>query len=164
MRNSRLHWLFPALALFAAPAFAAVDVSFADPDRFTDIEASNASDRKQTLDEISHHLARLGDRYLPRGEALAIEVLDVDLAGRVRWTPSARPIRIVNDRGDAPSLRVRYTLTSGGKVLDSREELVTDTGFLTFRGYAYSNESLSYEKRMLDKWFHERFADKRALR
>jgi len=164
MRNSRLQWLFPALALFAAPAFAAVEVSFTNPDRFTDIEASNTGDRQQTLDEIAHHLVRLGERYLPRDESLAIEVLDVDLAGRVRWTPGARPIRIVNDRGDAPYLKVRYTLTSDGKVLDSREESVTDLGFLTFRGYAYSNESLSYEKRMLDKWFRERFADKRALR
>ena len=164
MRNSRLHWLFPALALCAAPAFAVVDVSFSDPDRFTDIEASNASDRQQTLDDISHHLVRLGERYLPRDESLAIEVLDVDLAGRVRWTPGARPIRIVNDRGDSPYIKVRYTLTSGGKVLDSREESVTDASFLTYRGYAYSNESLAYEKRMLERWFRERFADKRALR
>ena len=163
MRNSRLHWLFPALALCAAPAFAAVDVSFSDPARFTDIEAANASDRQQTLDDISHHLVRLGERYLPRDESLAIEVLDVDLAGRVRWT-ATRPIRVVNDRGDAPYIKVRYTLTSGGKVVDSREESVTDTSFLSNRGLAYSNESLAYEKRMLERWFRERFADKRALR
>jgi hypothetical protein len=107
---------------------------------------------------------RLGERYLPRDESLAIEVLDVDLAGRVRWTPGARPIRVVNDRGDSPYMKVRYTLTSGGKVLDSREESVTDTSFLTYRGYAYSNETLAYEKRMLERWFRERFADTRALR
>jgi hypothetical protein len=164
MRNSRLHWLFPALALCAAPALAAVDVSFSDPSRFTDIEASNASDRQQALDDLSHHLVRLGERYLPRGESLAIEVLDVDLAGRVRYTPGARPIRVLNDRGDAPYLKVRYTLSAGGKVVDSREESVTDASYLTFRGYAYSNESLAYEKRMLERWFRERFADKRALR
>ena len=164
MRNSRLHWLFPALALCAAPAFAAVSVSFSDPARFTDIEASSASDRQQTLDDITNHLVRLGERYLPRGEALAIEVLDVDLAGRVRHMSAARPIRVVNDRGDAPYIKVRYTLTSGSKVVDSREESLTDASFLTNRGYAYANESLSYEKRMLERWFRERFADKRALR
>src|SRR5258708_24584818 len=118
MRNSRLHWLFPALVLCAAPALAAVNVSFTDPDRFTDVDASNVTDRKEYLDEIARHLSRLGARYLPRDESLAIEVLDVDLAGRVRWQPNARPLRIVNDRGDAPSMRMHYTLTSGGKVLD----------------------------------------------
>ena len=164
MRNSRLHWLFPALALFAAPAFAAVGVSFSDPDRFTDIEASNAADRQQTLDDLALHLTRLGQRYLPPDQSLAIEVLDVDLAGRVRWTSAARPIRIVNDRGDSPYMRLRYTLTSGGKVLDSGEESVTEPGYLTYRGNAYSNESLAYEKRMLDRWFRARFAEKRAQR
>ena len=91
MRNSRLHWLFPALALCAAPAFAAVSVSFSDPARFTDIEASSASDRQQTLDDITNHLVRLGERYLPRGEALAIEVLDVDLAGRFALRAQQNP-------------------------------------------------------------------------
>ena len=161
MRNSRLHWLFPALALCAAPAFAAVSVSFSDPARFTDIEASSASDRQQTLMRGGDGVSK---RYLPRGEALAIEVLDVELAGRVRHMSAARPIRVVNDRGDAPYIKVRYTLTSGSKVVDSREESLTDASFLTNRGYAYANESLSYEKRMLERWFRERFADKRALR
>src|SRR5262249_22461698 len=98
MRNSLLNWIFPALLVCAAPAFAAVDVSFRDPDRFTDIEAANNADPKLALDELAKHLKRLGDRYLPADRMLSIEVLDVDLAGRVRWTREARQLRIVNDR------------------------------------------------------------------
>ena len=164
MRNSLLRVLFPVLALGAAPAFAAVDVSFTDPERFTDIEASTLADRQASLDVISRHLKRLGDRYLPASETLAIEVLDVDLAGRVRWTRDARQIRVLNDRADWPSLRVRYTLSSGGKVIDSREETVSDMGYLIGGRFAYESEPLPYEKRMLDRWFRERFADKRVAR
>jgi hypothetical protein len=164
MRNSLLHTLFPLAALVATPALAAVDVSFTNPDSYTDIEASNGGERKDTLDELSRHMKRLGDRYLTHGETLAIEVLDVDLAGRVRWTASARPLRIVNDRGDAPMIQLRYTLASGGQVIDRRDETLTDPGFLAFHGFTYQNESLPYEKRMLDRWFRERFAEKRAER
>lgn len=142
-------------------ATAAVMVSFPEAERYTD--AGNHWDANRTVDELKRHLEQLGERYLSPSQTLKIEVLDIDLAGRTRYFTRRgfSEIRVLNGGADWPSIRLRYTLESGGKISDAREETVADMAYLSKPAPGTSSESLYYEKRMLDDWFRQRFVEQR---
>jgi hypothetical protein len=138
----------------AAAGAATVEVAFADPARYTD--AGNAVwEERQNVEALGRHLQALGQR-LAADQKLAIELLDVDLAGTLQLR-GAGPVRIVRDRTDTPRIRLRYTLSAPGQAARSGEEEIRDIAFA--RGLpSYRNQPLHYEKRMLEAWFAERFA------
>jgi len=148
-----------ALGAVALPAAADVNVKFVEPGRYTD--GGTFNDRMGDLEGLERHLKRLGDRYLPSGQVLQIEVLDVDLAGHVEPPRGVGPEqRVVRGRSDWPRIRLQYLLKSGDKVLkEGRDELV-DMNYLAQGPSPYRNEPLAYEKRMLDEWFKAKFASK----
>ena len=143
----RKTWSVPVFAVF---------VAFPNADRYADI-GRDPADAQRALTEIQRHLEQLGDRYLPADQTLNIEVLDITLAGRAGLASSSTfDTRVIRGTADWPSIKLRYTLASQGRVLASREETVADKDYLRRRSIAYS--SLPYEKRMLDEWFQSRFA------
>jgi hypothetical protein len=145
------------LALLPSPLLAAVTVTSTEPDRFTDGGDRNTDPRK-VMDVLAKHLQSLGGRYLPPGTDLAIEVLDLDRAGRPRMNLPTE-IRVVSGKGDMPCIDLQYTLTAGGKASGPTRERVCDPEFLRPLPHTYSeNDPLVYEKRMLDEWFKRRFA------
>ena len=154
-----LPWVFAAAA--AMPAGAEVSVSFSHPERYTDVGRLdwNADLALQTIEE---HLKQLGERHLLPGRTLEVEVLDIDLAGRPEPRPGrAQDVRVVRGTTDWPSIKLRYTLKAGDRVLESNEESITDKNyFLRPRRYVGS-EHLRYEKQMLDDWFKARFGGER---
>ena len=155
--------LVPVCLCLAAlmPARAAsVDVSFVDKERFADAGARGA-EREGHLATLSAHLKSLGQRLLPPDEALSIEVLDVDLAGSVR--PSRRgDVRIDRGGADWPRITLRFTLSKDGVAQQSGTENIADMDYLRRIGDYKSSESLSHEKRMLEAWFRDRFANQLA--
>jgi len=147
----------PAAVFMAMPLQAAVTVTYANPDRFTDAGDRN-SDPVSVMKDLEQHLRSLGDRYLPPNANLKIEVLDVDRAGRPRMNLPTE-IRIVTGKGDMPCIDLRYTLEMDGKVAQSNKERVCDNDYLRPAGPRYNeHDPLAYEKRMLETWFQERFA------
>ena len=73
------------------------------------------TDREHVLKELSEHFALLGKR-LPPGQELRVEVLDLDMAGRIR--PNFRgqqDIRVVRGGADWPRMLVRYQLYRTGR-------------------------------------------------
>jgi hypothetical protein len=112
-------------------------------------------DRDSNLRELQRHLEQLGQR-LPAGQTLAIEVLDVDLAGEV-WPRVGTEVRIVRGRLDWPQIELRYTLSEGGRTVASGEERVSDPSYLFGGRTVHTLGALPYEKRMLSAWFRERF-------
>ena len=149
--------LFAAIAMLAAASEAAVVVTFKDPDKFADVR-SERDTRDNILAEIEAHLQHLGKTYLPAGETLRIEVLDIDLAGEERFGPrSITGNRVLTGRADWPRIRLRYTLEAPGRPADSREETLSDMNYLD-RPMTSGVERFPYEKRMLDEWFRRRFA------
>ena len=155
--------LFPLLLLLPAclwtsPAGATVTVSFTSPESYTDI--GRYRDEPNTeMKEIEAHLKRLGERYLPPNQLLKIEVLDVALAGN--WSHSGRfsnDVRILRGKADWPKIKLHYVLEADGRVLADQQENVADMDYLRQPNRHYSNQSLSYEKQMLDLWFRQRFA------
>lgn len=159
-------WLLVCGALIAGtPAIAGeAAVSFIAPERFTDASLRGGYGEKArayALDGIARHLQGLAARELTPAQSLAVEVLDVDLAGR--FDPRQiqnHDLRILTE-ATWPRITLRYTLTDSGRVVLSAEETVIDQSYLA-RPTRASSDPLRYEKTMLDDWFRTRFVTRRA--
>lgn len=144
--------------LGSASAGAAVTVTFTKPESYTDV-GRYGDEPSNEMKEIEVHLKQLGERYLPPRQLLKIEVLDVDLAGRVNYSNrSALEVRILRGNADWPRIKLHYVLEADGRVLQDQQEDVADMGYLQRPSGRYSGQPLQYEKRMLDDWFRQRFA------
>lgn len=162
MRSMSLNLVGLCLAASVGAAHGAgnVDVAFLHPERFSDAGDPGAS-RDRNLGMISQHLQRLGERHLAPGQTLAVEVLNVDLAGETRPSRRGSLVRVLNGGADWPRVELRYSLTANGQVLRSGEESVTDMNYLQHvAGYPSSGSALPYERRMLESWFKARFGEK----
>ena len=161
MRISKMAktWL-AALALAAgSSAWAGVQVTFDNPDDYSDVPFSSR-DREQVLAGLANHFTWLG-KSLPPGQDLRIEITDVDLAGRE--DPARRgafDVRVMTGRADWPRLRLRYTLEQHGKVIASGNAYLSDMSYLQHINRYSSTDALRYEKRMIDDWFKNTFGVK----
>ena len=154
MRFHRIAASLSLLLLAAFPAAATVTVSFPSA-TYTDI-GPHGADGDEVKNELARYLHVLDARYLPPADNLWIEVLDVDLAGRLHPT-SRGEIRVASGQADWPRIKVRYRLERNGKAT-SGEDTVSDPSYLWFPSRARPSESMPHEKRMLEAWFRERFA------
>jgi hypothetical protein len=142
-------------ALVAGSASAAVTVHYVEPDKFTDVPFVSW-DREDALKQLADHFTKLGSS-LPPGQDLRIDVLDVDMAGRL--IPNAhlgRDLRVLHGRADWPRIDLRYTLEQNGQVIKGGEARLSDMNYLdhTTRHY-FDSEPLRYEKQMIDDWFEK---------
>lgn len=145
-----------------ALAAAAVEVSYVAPETFADFGFA-AAESKSNRDALTRHFQQIGARRLADGQTLAIEVLDVDLAGSSRpWRSIAgSEVRVVRPDIDWTRIHVRYTLQGGGQPARSGEEWISGIGqsFDVWRG---GSAALGSERRMLDDWFVKRFGKNAA--
>jgi hypothetical protein len=81
----------------AAHAAGAVQVSYVQPERFTDVRDRNFTSA-QNLAALERVLVEVAAPHVPDGSTLKIEVLDVDLAGEVRPGARAWDTRILRGR------------------------------------------------------------------
>ena len=163
-RNSmRGRWLFAGMLLGAATLVQAAssEIRFIEPDKFIDAGESRI-ERERTLGQLEAYMRDLAGKRLPASQRLVIEVLDVDLAGRIE--PKGRlmeRIRIVKDI-TWPTLTLRYVLSEGDKTLREGEVRLSDMNYLGGITQRYNGESLRYEKQLLDDWFAKEFPAKVA--
>jgi hypothetical protein len=149
-----------AIAAGSAGAFAgAVEVNFVNPSQFIDAGSSPAEER-DNLEALARHLRKLGRELLPANQVLRIEVLDVDLAGTVREpVPNGARFRVMRGDADWPRINLRYTLETDGQAARSGEESLSDPDYQHGKpDKTRDSGPLYYEKRMLERWFRERFA------
>ncbi len=157
----RMMVLAPALLLcgtvFAAPT-AAVTVTFTDPAKYTDMPLAQW-EKDEVMQDLNRYLVGLGTKWLPAGQSLKIEVLDIDLAGRIRYG-TTRDLRVLTGGADWPMIEVRYTLEADGKTLKSATERIADMDYMHshVQKASLARESLYYEKAMLEDWFKAKFA------
>ena len=148
-----------AIAAGSANASAAVKVNFLGPEHYADI-GSHTKDRVRNLQEIEREFQTLGERYLAAGQTLTIDVLDVDLAGRLEpWHVTSNDVRYMREV-TWPQMKLRYTLQSADAPSLQGEETLSDRSYLQIPNTNYS-EKLPYEKRMLGRWFRARFVEHR---
>jgi hypothetical protein len=164
LRSGFLKVSIPLLAILAscatitAHAKGTVEVSFDKPQEFSDI-GRNAFDRERAQKSLTDHLQSLGAQ-LPDGRSLQLTVLDVDLAGELRWF-RGNEIRVLRGRADAPHVKLRYALQGEGRTLKSGEADVADLAYF-FNSHANNGRygDLPFEKRMLQQWFINNFGAK----
>ena len=146
--------LLVAASTLALAAQAGVTVTFVQPDKYTDVGRFSRSTRSdEVMKDLEAHLVKLGER-MPPNQNLAIEVLDIDLAGEDRFhSGAAADVRVQRGRADWPSIRLRYTLERDGR-RETREERVSDMGYQQRVQPVRPTETLPHEKRMLTDWFN----------
>ena len=147
--------ILPSLLLAASACGASagtVNVSFPSADQNPDV-GFTSWDQEANLKVLGAHLRKLGQRMLPTDQVLTIEVLHLHLAGTVM----SSKIRVLNGGADWPSAHLRYTLEAPGRPNVTGEERVTDMNYLNGMTAYGDSDSLLYERRMLSRWFKERF-------
>jgi len=150
-----------ALLAISPPARAEVQVSFTAPETYVDaglLREDGARAREVTLRTIREQFVRLGERYLAPSQTLAIEVLDIDLAGEIEWWHGPYDIRFLRSY-TWPKIKLRYTLKGNGETIRSSEEWISDPSYqMNVLAATRSGEVMPYEKEMLARWFRSRFA------
>lgn len=156
----RLATALLAAALAAGPAAAQqVAVRYVAPERFTDAENRFGSGQtlRVTLAEMTRIFEESGRWHLAPGDALAVTVLDIDLAGFERPSFSApQGVRVVTDAAP-PRIRLAYALRRGGRVTARGAETLTDINFLLTANPRFATGGLYYERALVRDWFARRF-------
>jgi hypothetical protein len=152
--------LAASFLLSAGSAAAGVTVTFLHPEDYSDMPLA-AYDRDAIIKQFSDYFSYLG-KTLPPGQELKIEVLDIDLAGRIKPNfRSHNDLRVLKNGADGPQMHLRYTLESQGKVLQRGDEQLGNMDYMNRVNSYSSGDPLRYEKQMIDDWF-KKIASKRA--
>jgi hypothetical protein len=150
---------FTLCALLSATTAQAgsAEVSFIQPDRYAD--AGHGVDAEAVRHRLEAHLQDLAQHWLPPGQTLKIDILDIDLAGETRpMLNRADDLRVVTGRADWPRIQLHYSLVGGDQTIASGDESLSDMGYLSRQRVGDSLSALPYERRMLSDWFRKRFA------
>jgi hypothetical protein len=167
------------LGLSAGARAAAAHVNFVDPEHFTDLgRQGDDKDVAARRAEIARHIEELAGPNLPADQTLDVDVLDIRLAGEdERWPyalqdaplttrvtrPFAGDIRVARI-GTWPRIKLRYQLKQGDQVVASGEESVADMKYLDRANSYPSDDTLRYEKQLLDDWFQRRLVQHQPAR
>jgi hypothetical protein len=158
MKRLHLAGLCTSLLLGCAASHAGtVDVVFVHPENFIDIRDAD-HDAGANLKVLADYFVWLGQKYLPAEKSVHIDVLNVDLAGRLDPTFRWGSVRVVGKAVDWPQISLRYTVQANAQTVTSGEETVSDMAYdMHLTGYP-DGEPLAIEKQMLRTWFRKRFA------
>jgi hypothetical protein len=154
--------VFPADATASEKSDARVDVVYVNPEKFTDVKDSQTGmdrDRESYLALIREFLVERGSLYVPEGQKLVITISDIDMAGDFEpWRgPRFDDVRIVKDIYP-PRVNLSFKLTdASGAVVKEGEKQLRDLSFQMSATPAFSQDSLRYEKGMLDNWLRSEF-------
>lgn len=148
-----------ALGTSAALAAGQVDVSFKPADELSDV--GRGLDRERNVKALAEHFKSLAAQ-LPDGQALKVEVLDVDMAGELRPMRRGDELRVMKGGADWPKLDLKWSLTSGGQVLKSGQERLADMAYLQHPLRGGETSPVAYEARLIDRWFEARVLGHKA--
>jgi len=143
--------LAAAAAALSAHAGGSVEVTFVQPEFFADAGRVGV-ERDRTMSRLADEFQQLGKK-LPDGQALAVDVLDVDLAGDLDPNRSGMDVRVLRGKSDWPRIHLRYRLAADGNTLKSGDEWIADMLYLDQRARLPDVRDLAYERRMLADWF-----------
>jgi Protein of unknown function (DUF3016) len=138
-----------------------ISVTFVQPERFTDVDSLLASPKgtADLLAEIDRDLHAAGERYVPAGLALEIQVTNIDLAGEFEpWRgPQFQRIRIMRDIY-VPRFELTFRLTDGtGAVVKEGRRVLVDQLYLNSAALN-DGDPLYYDKLLLRGWLRQELA------
>lgn len=140
-----------------APANSPVEVTFVEPEKFTDLKDSyGATERinEAYLRQLKEHLQRVGAKRLAPGQRLVVRITDIDMAGDFEpWrSPQFQDVRIVKDIYP-PRIDLTFQLLdANGTVIAEGERELRDLAFNMRSTGLPSNDTLRHEKALLDDW------------
>ena len=158
-----------ATTLFAAPPAANthVEVIFDHPENFSDVkDSSMGSDkgRDSYLALIKEHIQQRAARYLTEGQTLTLTFTNIDMAGDFEpWRgPDFNDVRIVKEIYP-PRMNFTYKLVdASGAVIKEGQEKLLDMSFQITASPIDNQDSLRYEKAMLDNWLRDKIQPSKA--
>lgn len=138
-----------------------VRVEYLHPENFRDIgQGYYGSDKQRTayLEELRKHIQQRAGRLLPEGQSLAVTITDVDMAGSFEPWRRHYDVRIVRDIYP-PRIDLHFQLIdANGDIVKEGERKLRDMAFLmSSTMYRYRNDTLRYEKALLDDWLERDF-------
>ena len=151
----------------ALPDNGPVSVAWADPATFTELKASGnrfESAQGDWLIQLAKYMRKQADKQLTPGNKLELTIVDIQRAGRYEpWHGLDRQnIRMIRDIYP-PRMTVRFVVKGpDGQVLAEGERKLVDNAFL-MGTQINSNDSLRYEKRLIDDWLRKEFRNGPAL-
>ncbi|MCG8465478.1 MAG: DUF3016 domain-containing protein [Xanthomonadales bacterium] len=166
--------LLSASAQLSAEMERAVEVSFIQPEKFTDFRAANGGrndGRNRLMSEIERFIRERADLWLPEGYSMTMVFNDIDLAGRIVPLPlrasaggasmggfgSAGEQRIVESPWP-PRLNFDYQVfDDNGALAREGSADISTTQFLRLspRARQQRRDGLWYEKAVIDSWMRE---------
>ncbi|WAC72232.1 DUF3016 domain-containing protein [Roseateles sp. SL47] len=155
-----LGWVSVGLLGLSASAFAQAEVSFKDPDNFSDI-GETQWDRRNAMKQIEDHIKLQASRELA-GKQLKIEFTDIDLAGELEPRVSANRVRVLRTV-TIPRMEFTYSLSENGKVLEEGKATVNDMNYQSSVNRYFDSEPYRYEKKLLDDWMAKELLHKDRL-
>ncbi len=152
------------LAIASAPTLGAeVTVRYVDPEHFTDASLSLPYTRGSEPGDVQRQLAayfkQVADRTLPPDASLTLDILDIDLAGRLQPNPNVQGGLRIAREADWPRIRLHYSLSQDGHVVQGGDDTMTDMNYLNDVNRHTDGDPLGFEKAMIDKWFARRFGE-----
>jgi hypothetical protein len=143
-----------------AKATGRVGVTYVAPEKFRDREFRQANSRASALAEFDRWFAEMGTRYLPAGQSLRVEVLDMDLAGDFEpWRSGWEDVRFLRDT-TPPRIHMLWQLEQGGKVVRQGDAKLTDMNYLWDARGRNDSGRFVYDKLLIEDWFRKTFAGK----
>lgn len=134
-----------------------LEMTFTEPDSFTDIRSGFNSPRYSAEDiaaNLEKYLTKLAQR-LPDDYKLIINFTDIDLAGDAL----GYDIRVVTERYP-PRLAFFYQLLDeNSQVILESNDNIRDFAFMSNRSLKHKNSTLGFEKKLLDDWFKNTFKE-----
>lgn len=153
-----------APALSNPEAGAELNVTWQEPEKFTDIRAANDS-RSRFQDRVQRNFEKFFQEIaseLPEGYSWQITVTDVDLAGEVDYfaTGTGQAIRVIKEI-NSPAIRFNHLLRDQyGEEVVGGEERFRDMGFMSRMSPRGSTPEFEFERVMLQDWFKKELQPK----
>jgi hypothetical protein len=137
------------------------EVTFSHPEKYADVRDSYTESergRDAILAQLESYIIQKAQAYVPEGQKLLLSVSDVDLAGDFEpWRgPQGTDVRVVRDVYP-PKVDLEFKLVGPDlKVLKEGKRQLRDLAFMS-RLSISNNDSLHYEKALIDDWLQNEF-------
>ncbi|HEU4670705.1 MAG TPA: DUF3016 domain-containing protein [Dyella sp.] len=136
----------------------AVTVTYDHPEHFTETREEKALAPTRASNDylatLKTYIEKRGAKMLAPGQRLEVVVTDIDRAGSFEpWHGGQlREVRIIKDIYP-PRIDLNFKLLDAdGKVIREGSRKLRDPGFLTSNTAPTSDDSLRYEKRLIERW------------
>ncbi|NTS77801.1 DUF3016 domain-containing protein [Catenovulum sp. SM1970] len=151
--------LITVLISFANTALAGqFEINWQNVEHYSDVKRTGITPQESynnfIIKELSEEIIYLTEQ-LPSEQTLVVNITDVNLAGWVDPRLMPERVRVVVDHKPA-QITLNYQLVEADKIIKQGNVELDDRGFSPTR--TAGNETLYYEKELIQKWFRQTFA------